>query len=174
MRLRVSYKKKIWNYFFCILKSLMKGVGFGSISQRYRSADPDPHQNVTDPQQWLKLRNMRLSTWFPIGLIGMLEEEGIPAQGGGDKRPVGGVHWVHGVQQVRELEDRLLQHQLLQHGAAPTPGQGDKGSVFRDPDPLNPCICSIRVHAFPDTSDTWNGMNLDPCILLNPESDPLI
>ncbi len=23
-----------------------------SISQRYRSGDPDPHQNVTDPQHW--------------------------------------------------------------------------------------------------------------------------
>jgi hypothetical protein len=36
------------------LKSLEKGVGSvfgsGSISQMYESADPDPHQNVTDPQ----------------------------------------------------------------------------------------------------------------------------
>jgi hypothetical protein len=31
------------------LKSLKKLVG--SISQRYGSGDPDPHQNVTDPQQ---------------------------------------------------------------------------------------------------------------------------
>ncbi len=30
------------------LKSLKKGVG--SISQKYVSTDPDPHQNVTDPQ----------------------------------------------------------------------------------------------------------------------------
>jgi hypothetical protein len=28
--------------------------GVGSISQRYRSGDPDPHQNVTDPQNCLK------------------------------------------------------------------------------------------------------------------------
>jgi hypothetical protein len=26
------------------------GSGTGSISQRYGSRDPDPHQNVTDPQ----------------------------------------------------------------------------------------------------------------------------
>jgi hypothetical protein len=44
--------------FFASLKSLKKGVGCevgfrsgsGSISHRYGSADPDPHQNVTDPQ----------------------------------------------------------------------------------------------------------------------------
>jgi hypothetical protein len=30
------------------------GVGSGSISQRYGSGDPDPHQNVTDPQHCLK------------------------------------------------------------------------------------------------------------------------
>jgi hypothetical protein len=43
---------------FCILKSLKKVVGSGvesgsasgSISQRYGSKDPDPHQNVMDPQ----------------------------------------------------------------------------------------------------------------------------
>jgi hypothetical protein len=29
---------------------MKKGVGSGSISQRYGSGDPDPHQNVTDPQ----------------------------------------------------------------------------------------------------------------------------
>jgi hypothetical protein len=30
--------------------------GLGSISQRYESGDldPDPHQNLTDPQQWLE------------------------------------------------------------------------------------------------------------------------
>jgi hypothetical protein len=29
------------------------GVGSGFVSQRYRSPpDPDPHQNVTDPQHW--------------------------------------------------------------------------------------------------------------------------
>jgi hypothetical protein len=29
---------------------MKKGVGSGSISQRYGSGDPDPHQNITDPQ----------------------------------------------------------------------------------------------------------------------------
>jgi hypothetical protein len=50
--------KKI--HFFASLKSPKKGVGYGvgpgnksgSISQRYGSANPDPHQNVTDPQHW--------------------------------------------------------------------------------------------------------------------------
>jgi hypothetical protein len=28
------------------------GSESGSISQRYGSADPDPHQNVMDPQLW--------------------------------------------------------------------------------------------------------------------------
>jgi hypothetical protein len=39
---------------------MKKGIGFGvgsgsgSISQRYGSVDPDPHQNITDPQHWFK------------------------------------------------------------------------------------------------------------------------
>ncbi len=47
-----NYEKK--NIFFASIKSLKKGVGSGSISQRYGSGDPDPdldpHQYVTDPQ----------------------------------------------------------------------------------------------------------------------------
>jgi hypothetical protein len=55
MCLRVSYKKKInEKIFLASLKSLQKGVGSGSISQRHGTADPDPHQNVTDPQHWKK------------------------------------------------------------------------------------------------------------------------
>ncbi len=46
LRLKVSYKKKIKNFFFASLKSLKKGVwsGVGSrfVSQRYWSVDPDP------------------------------------------------------------------------------------------------------------------------------------
>ncbi len=69
MFLWLSYKKKIWekNIFFPSLKSLKKEVGSGvgsevgsgSISQRYRSADPDsdPHQKVMDPQHWKKSLN---------------------------------------------------------------------------------------------------------------------
>jgi hypothetical protein len=43
------------HFYFASLKLLKKGVrsgvgfGSGSISQRYGSADPDPHQNVTEP-----------------------------------------------------------------------------------------------------------------------------
>jgi hypothetical protein len=50
-------KKKIWGG---TLKSPKNGVGSGvgsrsvlSTSQRYGSEDPDPHQNVTDPQHWI-------------------------------------------------------------------------------------------------------------------------
>jgi hypothetical protein len=32
---------------------MTKIAGSGSISQRHRSADPDPPQNVMDPQHWL-------------------------------------------------------------------------------------------------------------------------
>ena len=31
----------------------MKRAGSGSISPRYGSADPDPYQNVSDPEHWL-------------------------------------------------------------------------------------------------------------------------
>jgi hypothetical protein len=61
MCLWASYKKKK-KFFFAFLKSLKKGAGSGvgsgsgarSIDQRYGYADPDPHQNVTDPQHCLK------------------------------------------------------------------------------------------------------------------------
>ncbi len=32
------------------------GSEYGSVSQWYGSADPDPYQNMTDPQQWRDLR----------------------------------------------------------------------------------------------------------------------
>jgi hypothetical protein len=35
-------------------KGVESSVGTRSISQIYGSVDPDPHQNVTDPQHWLK------------------------------------------------------------------------------------------------------------------------
>jgi hypothetical protein len=54
MCLWVSYKKKYEiNFFFAFFKSLKKGVGSRSGSN-IRVADPDPHQNVTDPQQCKK------------------------------------------------------------------------------------------------------------------------
>jgi hypothetical protein len=52
MCLWASYEKK-YDFFFSSLKSMKKGVGSGSISKRYGSGDPDPHQNVTDPQHWM-------------------------------------------------------------------------------------------------------------------------
>jgi hypothetical protein len=54
MCLWASYKKKYEEFFFVSLKSMKKGVGSGvgsgSVSQRYGSGDPNPHQNVTDLQ----------------------------------------------------------------------------------------------------------------------------
>ncbi len=37
-------------FFASLKKGVGSGVGSGSISQRYVSGDPDPHQNVTGPQ----------------------------------------------------------------------------------------------------------------------------
>jgi hypothetical protein len=34
-------------------RSMTKIAGSGSISQRHRSVDPDPHQNVMDPEHCL-------------------------------------------------------------------------------------------------------------------------
>jgi hypothetical protein len=33
---------------------MTKIAGSGSIGQRHGSADPDPHQNVMDPEHWLE------------------------------------------------------------------------------------------------------------------------
>ncbi len=47
-------------FFFASLKSLKTGVGSGvgagswCVSQRYKSTDPNPHQNATDPQHCSK------------------------------------------------------------------------------------------------------------------------
>jgi hypothetical protein len=65
MCLWAGYKKKNENIFFASLKSMKKGVG--SISQRYGSGDPDPHQNVTDPQHCKKV----------FQLIELIYEQGI-------------------------------------------------------------------------------------------------
>jgi hypothetical protein len=56
MLLWANCEKKI--IFFAPFKSMKKivgsGVGSGSNSQRDGSGDPDPHQNVTDPQHSVK------------------------------------------------------------------------------------------------------------------------
>jgi hypothetical protein len=46
MCMRVGYKEKYEekNNVFCILKVTQESYG---------SADPDPHENVTDPQHWV-------------------------------------------------------------------------------------------------------------------------
>jgi hypothetical protein len=47
----ISRKNCVKNYFFAgILKVMTKTAGSGSIIQRHGSADPDPPQNVMDPQ----------------------------------------------------------------------------------------------------------------------------
>jgi hypothetical protein len=60
MCLSASSKKKI-GIFFCILKineersrtGVRSGSGAGFFSKSYGSGDPDPQQNVTDPQHCL-------------------------------------------------------------------------------------------------------------------------
>jgi hypothetical protein len=41
------------------LQSLKKEVGSGSISESYGSRDPDPNQNVTDPQHWQTVKGKK-------------------------------------------------------------------------------------------------------------------
>ncbi len=49
---KISFLLASWSW-----RSMIKiaGSGSGSISQRHESADPDPHQNVMEPQHWLLL-----------------------------------------------------------------------------------------------------------------------
>ena len=77
MYLRVSYKKKYEKcVFFFILKVTVERSRIRirrSVSRRYGSADPDPHQHITDPQHWMLLvpmsagvgmgRPQRSATW---------------------------------------------------------------------------------------------------------------
>ncbi len=42
-------EKKIF-FFLASGRSLTKRAGSGSVSQRYGSPDPDPYQNITDPE----------------------------------------------------------------------------------------------------------------------------
>jgi hypothetical protein len=52
MCLRVSYKKKLFKKMFCILKVTEERSRIRYWIRRSGSADPDPHQNVPDPQHW--------------------------------------------------------------------------------------------------------------------------
>jgi hypothetical protein len=73
------------------------GSRSGSISQRHRSADPDPHQNVMDPEHCLKhkLRNLSFdhytawkvtatSFFIDFGCGKVLKSE-VDSRGGGDR-----------------------------------------------------------------------------------------
>ncbi len=48
--------------------------GAGSVSQRYGSEDPDPHQNVTDLEHWLQcsfsITGSKLSSPKPLAIVG--------------------------------------------------------------------------------------------------------
>ncbi len=56
MHLQKVISKKLCKFFFFFFltsrRSLTKIAGSGSVSQRYRYADPDPYQNFMDPQHW--------------------------------------------------------------------------------------------------------------------------
>jgi hypothetical protein len=51
-RQKVLRRKGVLNFLLASWRSMTKKTGSGSISQRHGSADPDPHQNVMDPEQW--------------------------------------------------------------------------------------------------------------------------
>ncbi len=88
MKLQKVINKKLWRkkYFWLpSWRSLTKiagsgsGSGFGSesksVSQRYGSVDPDPYQNVTEPQHWRKdirdvlIRDIMNRIVLPISLV---------------------------------------------------------------------------------------------------------
>jgi hypothetical protein len=48
---KVISRKTFLNVFF-VGNLKVNDENSGSISQRHGSADPDPHQNVMDPQHW--------------------------------------------------------------------------------------------------------------------------
>jgi hypothetical protein len=48
-----KHKKPAFSQLHDFLRNKFAGFGFGSISKRHGSADPDPYQKVTDPQHWL-------------------------------------------------------------------------------------------------------------------------
>jgi hypothetical protein len=74
------------------IEGSVSATGSGSISQRHRSADPDPHQNVMDPQHCvedslgvrilcryctLKFKNIRLNAFQRVGCCFSPKELGI-------------------------------------------------------------------------------------------------
>jgi hypothetical protein len=89
---RVIYKK-IWIFFASITslkKGIESGVGSKSVSQRYGSPNPDPHQSVTDPVHcFVGTRSaspvLQIVTVFffflPAGLKRKEEKKNEPGQG---------------------------------------------------------------------------------------------
>ncbi len=53
---RHTYYRMAWGLSFCWWNNRCKDhwrkAGSGTVSQRYGSEDPDPYQNVTDPERW--------------------------------------------------------------------------------------------------------------------------
>jgi hypothetical protein len=46
---------------------MMKIEGSGFSGQRHKSADPDPHQNVMDPQHWLMvITKLDMASPYPV------------------------------------------------------------------------------------------------------------
>ncbi len=73
-------------FFFASLKPLQKGVGSGTIGPRYGSADPDPHQNVTDPQHCVQYRAIEVGIDWAVAVSLSKRTLGttlLPAAGGG-------------------------------------------------------------------------------------------
>jgi hypothetical protein len=59
---KVSYRKTLYNkicFLLTSLRSMTKVAGSGSISERHGSADPDPHQNVMDPEHCLPYKEKK-------------------------------------------------------------------------------------------------------------------
>jgi hypothetical protein len=141
MRLWVSYKKKIWKFFFASSKSRKKGVRFGSISQevrirRYGSA-PKCHWSPTLSETILFYIN---AVWS----CGCLVEKNHTVSTGSrlpasqdeettnDREGNCEQFWVRMCRKIR-LWDR---GSGIRNKPIPDPGsRGQKGTGFRIPDP---------------------------------------
>ncbi len=62
---KVISKKNCVKIYFLLesWRSMRKIAGSGSISQKHGSEDPDPPQNVMDPEHWEKLRKNVVFCW---------------------------------------------------------------------------------------------------------------
>ncbi len=81
LKLLNSLIKTLKNRFFCILKVTSDFGTSASVSQRYGSEDPEPYQNVTDLEHWVKLPlegplNKKVLVWPDVLWIEVLCEDG--------------------------------------------------------------------------------------------------